>query len=193
MKLSTESLLIWEFKETDWRAVHRYAKEIEVMRYITYRANSEEDTKEFVQRALNSAKKSPRTHYSCAVVLRDTPEVLIGACDIGIEDQTNREWSIGYCFHSDYWGKGFATEVSNALLSFGFTELGAHRISAVCNSANGGSARVLEKCRLRREACFREKIWYEGHWYDELQFAILDDEWQALQESKSGSVRRNDG
>ena len=78
MKLETSSLILRDFVMDDWPAVHRYGKELEVMKYITYRANTEADTKEFVRQAISRAEKSPRTNYQLAVVLRNKADVLIG-------------------------------------------------------------------------------------------------------------------
>ncbi len=182
MRHETSRLLIREIEMADWPSVHRYAKELDIMKYVIYRANNTEtETKDFIHQAMNQAQQTPRTIYERAVGLRDKPEILIGGCGISLANQTNREWMTGYCYHSDYWGQGYGTEVCRALLTFGFTDLEAHRISAVCDADNPGSLRVLEKSGMRLEGCFREKVWGLGQWRDELQYAILDYEWQATQ------------
>jgi RimJ/RimL family protein N-acetyltransferase len=47
---------------------------------------------------------------------------------------------------------------------------------------NLASVRVLEKLGLRQEGRLREKAYYKGRWWDELVFAILEDEWRARQD-----------
>ena len=80
------------------------------------------------------------------------------------------------------WGKGYATEMTEALLDYSFDVLKVHRVNALCNPKNEKSWKVLEKCGLRREAHFREKCRYtkngEHFWQDELQYAILSSERQ---------------
>lgn len=42
--LTTECLILREFKEKDWQAVHEYASDPEVVRYLTWGPNKEGDT-----------------------------------------------------------------------------------------------------------------------------------------------------
>jgi RimJ/RimL family protein N-acetyltransferase len=51
------------------------------------------------------------------------------------------------------------TEAASALVGFGFTHLGLHRIWATCAVDNIGSRRVLEKLGMTREAHLREHLW----------------------------------
>jgi len=180
LAIETERLVLRDFVEEDWRAVHRYASDLDVMRFIIYRANSEEETRGFIRTALEQAQSEARERYEFAIVLREGPEAgeLIGGCGIG---SGNLEWEaeFGYCLNPGYWGRGYGTEAAGALLRFGFEVLGMHRIYARCNAANEGSARVLEKCGLRREARLRERIRGFDQWWDELVFAMLDHEWAA--------------
>lgn len=185
MQHETDRLIIREFEMSDWTAVHRYGADLNIMKYAIYHANSETDTRNFVMRAMESAEEEPRTEFERAVVLRDSPDTLIGGCGFSLEDENDREWRIGYCFHSDFWGNGYGTEVCKSLLQFGFRDCGAHRVSAVCDIENIGSIRVLEKSGLVREGRFREKSWGLGEWHDELQYAMLDSQWHENQSSPS--------
>lgn len=179
MRLETSRLIIREFETSDWPAVHRYGSNIEIMKYVRYQANTEEDTKGFIQRVISCAAHIPRISYEWAVTLRETPETLIGGCGIKREHETHCEWPVGYCYHSEYWGRGYGTEVCRALIGYGFADLGGHRIYAVCDVDNKASARVLEKGGMRLEGCFREKKCGLGRWRDRFEYAILDHEWQA--------------
>ena len=89
---------------------------------------------------------------------------------------------IGWMMLKKEWGKGYATEMTEALLDYSFDVLKVHRVNALCNPKNEKSWKVLEKCGLRREAHFREKCRYtkngEHFWQDELQYAILSSERQ---------------
>jgi ribosomal-protein-alanine N-acetyltransferase len=53
---------------------------------------------------------------------------------------------IGYMFHPDYWGKGYATEALCAFIKVYFEKLPLEEyIVAKTDEGNGGSRRVLEK------------------------------------------------
>lgn len=58
---------------------------------------------------------------------------------------------VGYILLPEYWGYGYATEMSTALLRYGFTVLGLKQIVGITDLANLGSQRVLLKSGLKRQ------------------------------------------
>ena len=64
------------------------------------------------------------------------------------------EVETGYAFYEPYWGRGYATEVTQTCLSIGFAQLNCPSIIAVTTPANAASQRVLNKCGLRHERDF---------------------------------------
>ena len=65
------------------------------------------------------------------------------------------------------------------MLRLAFDELGLHRVIGRTEARNVGSARVLEKLGMRREARLVENEWVRGEWQSEFVYAILDREWRA--------------
>ena len=63
---------------------------------------------------------------------------------------------------ANIWGRGYATEAAQAILQFGFQELGLHRIWANTLAVNKGSANVLAKLGMRQEAKELEKDYIKG-------------------------------
>jgi [ribosomal protein S5]-alanine N-acetyltransferase len=57
---------------------------------------------------------------------------------------------VGYGLLKPYWGKGYATEMAEAVLRHGFVTLGLPRIAGIANLPNVASQRVLEKVGLER-------------------------------------------
>lgn len=55
------------------------------------------------------------------------------------------EIDLGYRFSPTFWGKGYATEASRAILSYGFDNLKLKRIIAIAMKENKASIRVMEK------------------------------------------------
>ena len=62
------------------------------------------------------------------------------------------ELELGYRLKKAVWGQGYATEMSRALLHWGFVELQLLRIVATTLQANAASRRVMEKIGLKLEA-----------------------------------------
>lgn len=61
------------------------------------------------------------------------------------DGEPTTEVEIAYAFGKDYWGKGYATEVAEASLRYGFEEIGLDSIIALAFPANIPSQRVMQK------------------------------------------------
>lgn len=177
LPLKTERLILRDFVESDWPAVHEYASDDEVVRYLTFGPNSEEDTRNFLQREISLQTQKPRQHFALAVTLKAQKQ-LIGICRISTLDTVNKIGSIGYCFIKKFWGQGYATEAVREIICFGFQELGLHRIFATCHPANIASVRVMQKNGMQQEGYLRQHHWIKGEWRDSWLYAILEDEWR---------------
>lgn len=176
MQLTTDRLILREFEEDDWTAVLAYQSDPLYLRYYHWSDRTSGNVRAFVNMFLDWQKERPRTKFQLATTLRESGQ-LIGNCGIRINNPELREANIGYELNSHFWGKGYATEAARAILQFGFSELGMHRIYANALAINKGSARVLEKLGMRLEAREVEKELIKGQWQDSLIYAILDREW----------------
>lgn len=139
--------------------------------------NSAQDSRAYVDTSVELAKAVPRLIFKLAVELRDGPR-LIGGCDLQVFSVPFRRARIGYTFHPEYWGRGFATEAARLLIAFGFGELQLHRIEAICDPRNAASARVLQKAGMTLEGKCRHDVLVRGTWRDSLLFGILDAQWR---------------
>jgi len=63
-------------------------------------------------------------------------------------------YELGYRFKKKHWGKGFATESSNAILEYGFKNLNVDSIFAVTDPKNLNSKKVLSKLGFTLEETF---------------------------------------
>jgi RimJ/RimL family protein N-acetyltransferase len=173
----TKRLVLRDFIDADWKAVYDYASDAKVVRYMDWGPNTEEETREFIQRAIAYQNEKPRRHYDLAVALK-LQNSIVGGCGIHVSNPDNSEGWIGYVFNRNCWGKGYATETVKALLKFGFEKLNLHRIFATCDLGNKASAHVMEKAGMKLEGHLREHKWAKGKWRDSLLYAVLDHEWK---------------
>ena len=102
MALETERLLLRPFVEDDWRAVHGYAADLEVCRYMPWGPNTEESTREFIKSAIANQDEKPRISFPFAVILKPE-QTLIGGSGIHISSRRDREGWIGYCINRRHW------------------------------------------------------------------------------------------
>lgn len=175
MQLETQRLLIREFTDEDYGPVHSYASDPAVTKYMLWGPNTGEQTKDYLRMVQEWEGQEPRTSFEFAVVLQGSGK-LIGGCGIYVSEP--RQGEIGYCLNPLYWKQGYASEAGQALLRFGFGELGLHRIFATCRPGNAGSAKVMQKLGMTYEGLLREHKWHRETWQSSLLYAILEDEFQ---------------
>lgn len=91
------------------------------------------------------------------------------------------EPELGYRLRRDAWGRGYATEVSAALVRRAFAELGATRVWASTMAANTASRRVMEKVGLRlvREYGFDGPVGVPGADAGVVEYSLTRVEWLA--------------
>ena len=106
------------------------------------------------------------------MILRETGQHL-GEVTLFVSNAEHRTGEIGFVFHPESHGQGYAAEASVELLRLGFEELGLHRIIGRLDARNTGSAKLLERLGLRQEAHFVQNEFLKGEWTDELVFAML--------------------
>lgn len=102
---------------------------------------------------------------------------VIGDVVLFFHSAEHRGGEIGWVFHPDRSGHGYATEAAHAVLHLAFDELALHRVVARVDSRNEASIRLAERLRMRREAHLVENEWFKGGWSEEVGFAILEGEW----------------
>ena len=101
---------------------------------------------------------------------------MVGLCGVVVL-RGSEEGEIWYLVQPESWGKGIATEAANELLSFGFKDLGLHRLFATCLPENPASERVLQKLGMRKEGFLVEKLKIHGVWKSCCLYAMLEREW----------------
>lgn len=174
--IHTPRLVLREFVSEDWTAVHRYATLDDVCRYQQWGPNTETETKEFVQEAIEAARQIPRRRYALAIVGLDSG-LLMGTIELDVRGQHFRIAEIGYILHPEHWGRGFAQEAAQGILRFGFENLDVHRIFATCDPRNHASASVLRRIGMTQEGWARDERRVRDGWRDTLTFGMLDQEW----------------
>jgi len=182
MKIETERLILRDFVEEDWERAYEYESDPLYLRYYEWTERTPEGAREFIGWFLSHQTTAPRIKFQLAITLKSN-NLLIGNCGVRMDRIGSVEADIGYELDPNYWNHGYATEATHAIVDFGFTHFGVHRIWANCVADNIGSAHVLEKLGMRLEGRLRENQYYKGRWWDELIYAILADEWQMHKQS----------
>jgi Acetyltransferases, including N-acetylases of ribosomal proteins len=122
------------------------------------------------------AAERPRTKFQLAIEIPSGE--IIGSCGIRITSPDGKQGSFGCELGQAYWGKGYAYEAACAVIGFGFTELGLHRIYAETISHNSSAIRLAEKLGMRVEGELREDRYFKGRWWNTTILSILRSEWE---------------
>jgi ribosomal-protein-alanine N-acetyltransferase len=112
-------------------------------------------------------------------VIRSESGDFIGLTGINIGRPVYRNAEIWYKLHPAHWNQGYATEAVAAILHFCFHDLQLHRVKAGCATENTASAKVLEKSGFLREGTCRKNLPIRGEWFDNYEYAILEEEYFA--------------
>lgn len=164
----------------DVDAVHRYQSLPEAVRFVPYGVRTRDEVAEVLGSGrIRSTFEVPGQVVSMAVTLREGGE-LIGDVILVWSSKEHQRGEIGYILHPDHHGKGYATEACRALLEHAFENMRLHRVIARIDERNTASAAVLTRLGMRAEARLVENEWFKGEWTTEIDYAILADEWLAL-------------
>lgn len=141
----TERLVLRPPHEEDIDAIAGLANNINVARMLARLPYPylREHAVDFIKLAASGAIGQ----FVYAITLADTGEFIGG---LTLHDHKyGPGYEIGYWLGEPYWGKGYATEATTALIDLSFRELSLEQIYISAQSRNEGSKRVIEKCGFR--------------------------------------------
>jgi RimJ/RimL family protein N-acetyltransferase len=119
---------------------------------------------------------SPGSYYFSIRTLED--DKLIGDLALDVVDWSGRDAFVGLGIgETEYWGKGYGTDVMEVLLRFAFLEINLRRVTLTVFEYNPRAIRSYEKAGFRHEGRERKVLNREGQRYDILFMGILREEW----------------
>lgn len=138
LQLKTDRLTIRRIAEDDWKSLQRIWKDFSSSEYAQYDKPHDTDAEAVRARIGKWAKfKSSTEHMFFAICLDD---ILIGYIAFNIRESSHE---IGYCFHSDYHGFGYAKESHIALFDY-LRTLGITKFTAGTALNNHPSVALLK-------------------------------------------------
>ena len=170
-EIRTKRLLLRPFRESDYDDLFEFLSQLEDDEFEGYPGITCENGRQHLAYRLGSEE-------FCAMKLKESGKVIGNIC-CGNRDFAARE--VGYIVNKHYQQQGYAAEALSAVIAQAFRE-GAHRVYAECDPRNVPSWKLLEKVGMRREAHFRQNIWFrrDGNgapvWKDTLIYAILEND-----------------
>ena len=183
--VQTDRLVLRPFAASDFDALLAIQSRADVARYLYWDPRTAAEVRETLDTKVRAtAIIAEGDNLSLAAVLSESGE-MIGDCSLRWASAEHRQAEIGFVFHPDHHGQGYATEAARALLALAFEDLRAHRVFGRLEARNTASARVLERLGMRKEAHLIENEHVKGEWQSEVVYALLEREWA----SRSGGAR----
>lgn len=171
--LETERLILTDWSEDDAAELFQLAKNPNVGPHAGWKPHADEaESLEII-----------RTLFLPGMVWKVTDKktgALVGS--LGLEIDRFRPGiaskELGYWIAEEYWGRGLATEASEAALRYGFLELDLDVVGICTGPHNLRSQQVIRKLGFTYEGTHRRcyKI-YDGSIRDSLTFSMLKEEW----------------
>jgi RimJ/RimL family protein N-acetyltransferase len=183
-----DRLLLRPFTTTDLDAVFAIQSREDVTRYLYWEPRTRAEVRAtLAERMTQDVLTDDNTMLALAVVLRESGE-LIGTANLAWASVEHRQGELGYVLHPGHHRRGYGTEVCGMLLRLGFESVHMHRIVGQCDGRNVGSALVMERSGMRKEAHLRENEVVKGEWTDEIIYAMLATEWAARADTGTGDA-----
>jgi len=175
LELNTKRLTLRPLTILDAEALYKYRSDSETNQYQGWIPKSIDDAKSFISKIAKNIDEYD-TWFQMAIIFKENGE-LIGDVGIHFFDVDKYQVEIGCTLSKKNHGKGYASEALKAIIEYLFFNLYKQRITCSIDPKNQASVKMVERLGFRKEAHFKQSIYMDGEWYDDLVYAILKDEW----------------
>ncbi|OEF07466.1 GNAT family N-acetyltransferase [Vibrio genomosp. F10] len=178
-KLETEHLLLRDMKKSDEAAFIAISQDPKYQRFYDESDCDPEKYRQLTALFIEQAAENPRRSFQLAIEHKESG-LFIGTVCLRLEPDNQASFGCG--LSREYQGRGLIKEAAVALASYGFSELGVHRIYAETISKNRAAIHLCQSLGMKQEACFREHRFFKKQWWDTVVLAVLSHEWQVKSE-----------
>ena len=177
--IRTERLILRPSQLDDAEAAYQRRRLPEVARYQDWELPyTREQAEERMAQLVAMDGPADGEWWSLTVVDARAPGKILGDLAVGIT-WGGRSAEIGFTFHPDHWGRGYATEAAQALVRWLFTDFGVSRVEGSLHPDNPASARVLEACGMTFEGLSHQSFWVGDECSDNMCYGMTRAGWDA--------------
>jgi RimJ/RimL family protein N-acetyltransferase len=102
--------------------------------------------------------------------------VLLGTATDG--EAQHRRSVLRIAVEPEEQGKGYGREAVRWALDWAFNTAGLHRVEVSVPGYNEKVIGLFERLRFVKEGIKRQHLWFDGRWWDEMIFGVLEKEWR---------------
>ena len=149
--LKTERLRLYHPSSKDLEEQCLLQADPKVMEWIGNGVRTKEEVKSFLDVSITHYEKHG---FSLGNLYLKDGTFIGRAGIIHLEFKDELDLEVGYALLPEFWGKGYATEITRALINWAFSSLEIPRIVAVAQSDNDRSMRVMKKCGMKQDGTY---------------------------------------
>jgi ribosomal-protein-alanine N-acetyltransferase len=169
--IETERLRLREIVPADAEALFKVFSDPKVMAgHGTPVHQSVADTRRLIDWYANAYPEKRALRWA---ITRHGDDTALGTCGYHEITAYHHRAEIGYELASAAWRQGIMSEAVRAVVLFGLTQMGLHRVEAIVDPSNPASANLLRKVGFTEEATLRERFFDNGRFVNDWFFAIL--------------------
>jgi RimJ/RimL family protein N-acetyltransferase len=172
--LTTRRLQLRHIQTSDAEAFFALYSDEETMQFYGEPHRSLEDTRQAIEHTQARFVQHEEIRWGITLTGEDQ---VIGSCGFHHFDTDFHRAETGYILNHAFWGQGIMVEAMSSILTYGFAELGLHRVEAIIDSANERSKRLLLKLGFTYEGNLRQRSSFQGRFEDQHYFGLLKHEW----------------
>ena len=176
-EIETQRLHLREVVLEDGPALQSFQNSAEQWQYQAVEPGEYSDCTLRVCRYMEHRGTDEQRYIISYVAIEKSSNTIIG--EVSLSRSHPAIANIGFGLAKQQFGKGYAAEMVNRYLAFGFSEFKLHRIVANVAVENKPCIRVLEKLGMVYEGTSRECIWAQQKWWTEAQYAMLEKEYRS--------------
>lgn len=156
--IETKRLILRPFKIDDYKECYKnYTSDPMVSLYLTWDAHENEKvTYDFLKSKIPLYDLDD--HYDWCVTRKenDGTTTIIGAISCVKYIKKHKYCEIGYCYGTNYWHHGYATEALKAVIDFLFKETDIDTIAAEFMATNVKSGNVMKRCHMKKISVIKD-------------------------------------
>ncbi|MCC3655819.1 GNAT family N-acetyltransferase [Streptomyces sp. S07_1.15] len=176
IRIVGDQVVLREFTLDDVDDVLAIIGDDAVTTWLSFDSRDRAQAVAMLEGTIERTQQEPRTEFYLGVTKRGDDRV-IGFARLGLGGV--QAGKLGYATAEKEWGRGYATDAARTLITYAFTELGLHRITAAIGPDNAASIAVVQQLGFTREGVLRDHVFTNGAWRDSVLYSVLAHEWDA--------------
>lgn len=112
------------------------------------------------------------TDVAWAMTMADSGK-LVGCISLMGISRTHKRGEVAYWVGKEFWGQGFCTEATKAVIQYSFEKLDLVRVTSRHMHSNPASGKVMLKAGMQQEGILRKDYSKNGQFVDMVVYGIL--------------------